>query len=68
MTAPHKSYVVKECRLVFTKLLKIPLPPLQEQEQIVGVIAKIEQERTILENTMKSLERQWEVILKNIWT
>ncbi|WP_324727854.1 hypothetical protein [Helicobacter salomonis] len=45
---------------------------MQEQEQIVDVIAKIEQERTILENTMKSLKRQWEVILKkyldlNIW-
>ncbi|WP_233711322.1 restriction endonuclease subunit S domain-containing protein [Helicobacter salomonis] len=52
----------------FYEALKIPLPPLQEQEQIMGVIAKIEQERTILENTMKSLKRQWEVILKNIWT
>ncbi|MFC3846957.1 restriction endonuclease subunit S [Helicobacter baculiformis] len=44
--------------------LKIPLPPLQAQEHIVGVIARIEQERTALENTMKSLEGQQEVILK----
>ncbi len=44
--------------------VKIPLPPLPVQEQIVGVIAKIEQERTALENTLKSLEGQQEVILK----
>ncbi|TSA86602.1 restriction endonuclease subunit S [Helicobacter mehlei] len=46
------------------KALKIPLPPLQAQEHIVGVIARIEQERTTLENTIKSLEGQQEVLLK----
>ncbi len=46
------------------KEFKIPLPPLPVQEQIVGVIAKIEQERTALENTLKSLKGQQEVILK----
>ncbi|WP_104709111.1 restriction endonuclease subunit S [Helicobacter felis] len=44
--------------------VKIPLPPLPVQEQIVSVIAKIEQERTALENAMKSLGGQQEATLK----
>ncbi|GMT39023.1 hypothetical protein NHP20013_11230 [Helicobacter bizzozeronii] len=48
----------------FYEALKIPLPPLQAQEQIVGVIAKIQQERTALENTLRSLEGQQEATLK----
>ncbi|BCZ18927.1 hypothetical protein NHP190012_05690 [Helicobacter sp. NHP19-012] len=46
------------------KEFKIPLPPLEVQEQITHTTAHIEQERTALENTIKSLEGQQEVILK----
>ena len=45
--------------------IQIPLPPLESQEQIINVISKIEEKKSLMDSSLESLEDKKSKILKS---
>lgn len=51
--------------LTFIKNLQIPLPPIESQEQIINVISKIEEKKSLMDSSLESLEDKKSKIIKS---